>query len=70
MIIGAASKFGTGHRGEVYVVYGSSRFRPTKEIDFSLTSADVTLLGEGQYFAIGDALATGNINGDAIHNLL
>lgn len=28
------------------------------------------MLGEGQYFATRDALATGDINGDGIHDIL
>lgn len=70
MIIGAPGKFGTGKREEVYVVYGSSRFRPTKEFDLSTTLADITMYGKNIADRSGISVASGDVNGDGLYDMI
>jgi hypothetical protein len=70
MIVGAPGEFGTQHKGEVYVIYGSSRFRPAKEIDLSTTQADITIHGQKVDDRFGFALAAGDINNDGVDDIV
>jgi len=69
VIMGAqfASPGGRSQAGAVYVVYGNGSLPLT--IDLS-TDADVAILGDDVLDFLGAALAAGDVNGDAIDDLI
>jgi hypothetical protein len=54
--------------GAVYVIFGGSDLKG--DIDLSQSPADVTLIGPGSNSFFGDSLATGDVNGDAIVDVI
>jgi hypothetical protein len=71
MILGApftTEGSGPARAGTVHVIFG----RPglPREIDLATSPADVTLSGPGASSFFGDDLATGDVNGDALPDLI
>ncbi|MBW2172589.1 MAG: FG-GAP repeat protein, partial [Deltaproteobacteria bacterium] len=56
--------------GKVYIFYGSSSFTTPLTIDLDTAGADVTLDGPSIGGFLGYALATGDVNGDGMTDLL
>lgn len=71
MLIGAtgASPTGRSYAGKVYVIYGSASSLPTN-LDMTLGEADVVIEGAAAYDALGTRVASGDVNGDGIDDLL
>ena len=71
LVIGAPFADGPGNGrangGEAYVIFGNVLPRT---IDLSATSADVTVYGADPGDQLGTAVATGDVNGDGIPDLL
>jgi glycosylphosphatidylinositol phospholipase D len=53
--------------GAVYVIYGTASGAPPP---FSVSDADVTVLGESDGDSVGGSLACGDVNGDGIDDLV
>lgn len=71
IILGApftTEETGPDRAGTVHVIFG----RPglPREIDLAVTPADVTLSGPGPSSFFGDDLATGDVNGDTLPDLI
>jgi len=68
LVLGAPfTATGAGQVGTVHILFG-----PLEQgaIDLSTTTADVTLSGESVSGFFGDSLATGDVNGDGIEDLV
>ena len=70
LIVGArgADPAGGSSAGAVYVIYGGPGLPAT--IDLNASSADVTVLGADARDNLGVAVATGDINGDTVQDLI
>ena len=71
IVLGAPNDSLSGTRpdaGKIHIIYGSST--PPALIDLSTTPADVEVHGAAQDDVIGRTLATGDVNGDNIDDLL
>lgn len=72
LIVGAPGGRGPdnlrGGTGEVYVVYGADGFPPV--IDLAQASSDIIIFGRDPRDALGSALASGDVNGDSLSDLL
>jgi len=70
MIIGAYTALYSGdHLGRVYVVFGRSDWAPNRVIDLATETADLTILGPSNGSTLGQALASGDFNGDGIDDV-
>ena len=58
----------TGKAGSVYIIFGSASLQGS--IDLAQSPADVTLVGPGESSYFGDSLAIGDVNGDAIADVI
>ena len=56
-------------RGAVYILFGRRSGLPAT-VDLAQTAADVTLVGAGSNSYFGDSLATGDVNGDGISDVM
>jgi len=56
--------------GAVHVVYGRSSFAPPQVIDLSQTPADITIFGAGYADQLGYRVASGDVNGDGIDDIV
>jgi len=54
--------------GEAYIIFGSSN--PTATIDLSRTPADVTIFGADAGDCLGGSVASGDVNGDGIDDII
>jgi hypothetical protein len=54
--------------GAVYIIFGGANLQGS--IDLAQTPADVTLIGPGSSSFFGDSLASGDVNGDGIADLM
>ncbi len=54
--------------GVAYVIFGSSS--PASTLDLSIDSADITVCGYDKYSYTGNALASGDVNGDGFDDLI
>ena len=72
IIIGAprADPAGGNSAGETYVIYGSSSFPASHTIDLDATSADITIYGDDADDECGYSVASGDINGDGITDII
>ena len=71
MILGApftTEELGPERSGTVHVIFGRSDL--PREIDLAASPADVTLSGPGASSFFGDDLATGDVNGDTLPDLI
>ena len=70
LIIGAffASPGGRSRAGQTYVIFCSSN--PPSTIDLSSQSADITIYGDGAGDECGEAVASGDINGDGYDDII
>ena len=70
LIIGArrADPAGGENAGETYIIYGSDSLSST--IDLNSVSADVTIYGDDEYDYSGTSVATGDVNGDNVADLI
>ncbi|MCR4405219.1 MAG: PKD domain-containing protein [Candidatus Acetothermia bacterium] len=57
-----------GGAGEVYVIYGAEGFPPV--IDLAQASSGIIIFGQDPRDALGSALASGDVNGDGLSDLL
>ena len=56
------------YAGETYVIFGSSS--PASSVDLSTTSADITVCGDDNYDFSGQAVASGDANGDGYDDII
>jgi|GEM_PF-2023215 len=70
VIIGSygADPAGGDNAGETYIIYGSDSLSST--IDLNSVSADVTIYGDDEYDYSGTSVATGDVNGDNVADLI
>ncbi|MDH5715996.1 MAG: hypothetical protein OEZ30_10555, partial [Candidatus Aminicenantes bacterium] len=70
LIIGAryARPGGRINAGETYVIFGSSS--PSSNIDLSTDQADITVWGDYAFDMIGEAVASGDVNGDGYDDVI
>ena len=62
------SPLGRTSAGEGHILFGALNFPAT--VDLSLTSADVTILGDDDDDHSGNFAASGDLNGDGVHDLI
>ncbi|MDH5714191.1 MAG: hypothetical protein OEZ30_01330 [Candidatus Aminicenantes bacterium] len=72
LIIGAyaASPGGYANAGETYVIFGSSFPEPPYTIDLSTEQADITVFGADAGDSSGEAVASGDVNGDGFDEII
>lgn len=71
MIIGATggSPTGRSYAGKVYIIYGAASPLPAL-LDMALGDADVVIEGAAAYDALGSRVASGDVNGDGVDDVL
>ena len=72
LIIGAPweSKDGISLSGVTYVIFGNSYSSPPYIIDLSCQSADITVYGDDWMGFSGNAVTSGDVNGDGYYDLI
>ena len=58
------------YAGETYVIFADSFRSPPYTIDLSTQSADITIYGDDAGDCIGQAVASGDVNGDGYHDII